>query len=201
MAPFLQRFLSRKRTKRAGTKKRVQPGHVVASPASQSVSPPGDSASNDTDGWQMIQSYRVPSVLGNERLAMSYVAEALKSFHLTRRRLDQLGTAVAEATMNAMEHGNHYNPEIPVILQVFSANQAIAVRISDKGGSSQLLAPEHYETPDIEAKLAELQSPRGWGLFLIQNMVDEMHVRSDAENHSVELVMRLEGTTHTDQNA
>ncbi|HVU71292.1 MAG TPA: SpoIIE family protein phosphatase [Ktedonobacteraceae bacterium] len=156
---------------------------------------------SDQAGWQVVQSYLVPSAPGNERLAMSYVAEAVKPFHLPERRLDQLGTAVAEATMNAMEHGNHYNPELPVTLQVRSSDQAIAVRISDKGGTSQLPTPEEYEAPNIEAKLAELQSPRGWGLFLIQNMVDEMHVLSNEENHTIELILRLEGDNHAHQNA
>ncbi|MDQ3646075.1 MAG: hypothetical protein M3345_03970, partial [Actinomycetota bacterium] len=49
------------------------------------------------------------------------------------------------------------------------------------------------ETPDIEAKLAGLQSPRGWGLFLIKNMVDDMRVWSDELTHTVELVLHLKG--------
>jgi serine/threonine-protein kinase RsbW len=47
--------------------------------------------------------------------------------------------------------------------------------------------------PDLEAKLEGLQSSRGWGLFLIKNMVDEMHITSDAVHHTIELVMHLEG--------
>ena len=35
------------------------------------------------------------------------------------------------------------------------------------------------EAPDLEAKLAGEQKPRGWGLFLIQNMVDDVRVASD----------------------
>lgn len=151
-----------------------------------------------TDGWRVLRTYLIPSEVGNERLAMTYVGETIKAFHLSERRLEQLGTAVAEATMNAMEHGNNYNPEIPVTLQIRSSDQAIAVRISDKGGPP---APEEYEAPDIEAKLAELQSPRGWGLFLIQNMVDEMHVLSDKETHTIELILHLEGDPHASENA
>ena len=45
--------------------------------------------------------------------------------------------------------------------------------------------------PDLEAKLAGLQRPRGWGLFLIKNMVDEAHESTDGELHTLELVMRL----------
>ena len=46
---------------------------------------------------------------------------------------------------------------------------------------------------DLEAKLAGLQTPRGWGLFLIENMVDEMNVLSDEVHHTIELVVYIEG--------
>ena len=52
--------------------------------------------------------------------------------------------------------------------------------------------------PDLEAKLAGLQRPRGWGLFLIKNMVDELHESRDGEHHTVELVVRVEGDEHGD---
>ena len=60
------------------------------------------------------------------------------------------------------------------------------VRITDHGGGAEI--PE-AETPDLDAKLAGLQSPRGWGLFLIKNMVDEMNVSGDSEHHVIELVL------------
>ena len=47
--------------------------------------------------------------------------------------------------------------------------------------------------PDLEAKLAGLQKPRGWGLFLIENMVDELRVSDADGRHTVELVLNLEG--------
>jgi anti-sigma regulatory factor (Ser/Thr protein kinase) len=48
-------------------------------------------------------------------------------------------------------------------------------------------------SPNLEAKLEGLQSPRGWGLFLIKNMVDEMNLISDADKHTIELVFYLTG--------
>jgi anti-sigma regulatory factor (Ser/Thr protein kinase) len=66
----------------------------------------------------------------------------------------------------------------------------LTVRITDEGISGPIVEPE---TPDLDLKLAGLQKPRGWGLFLIENMVDEIRV-SDAEGrHTVELVLNLEG--------
>ena len=46
--------------------------------------------------------------------------------------------------------------------------------------------------PDLEAKLAGLQRARGWGLFLIKEMVDSAHETSDGKLHTLELGMRLD---------
>jgi anti-sigma regulatory factor (Ser/Thr protein kinase) len=122
---------------------------------------------------------------------MERVAGAVKKLGLPAQRLERLKTAVAEATMNAMEHGNRYRSEVPVVIQVLSSDVDLLVRITDRGGSP-IPGPDK-EVPDLEAKLEGLQSPRGWGLFLIKNMVDEMHITSDAVHHTIELVMHLEG--------
>lgn len=153
------------------------------------------------DAWRLLGTRQIPSEAGNERLAMAYIEEMLQHIDLPARRVEQLKTAVAEATMNAMEHGNHYDPEVPVTIQVLSTEHSLAVRISDTGGNGDESADQQYEAPDIEAKLAEMQSPRGWGLFLIQNMVDEMHVFNDKQTHTIELILHLEGASHARENA
>ncbi|MCA9947163.1 MAG: SpoIIE family protein phosphatase, partial [Anaerolineales bacterium] len=130
--------------------------------------------------------FEIPSAPGNERLAMEQVAEVVADL-LPDGHLQKLKTAVAEATMNAMEHGNKYDPDKPAQLKVLVDETAVRVTITDQGGGPPLKTATH---PDLEAKLAGEQSPRGWGLFLIQNMVDEMHVHQDAQQHTIELVMR-----------
>ena len=108
----------------------------------------------------------------------------------TAARLERLKTAVAETTMNAMEHGNHYKPDLPVEIIVRASNQQVIVSICDFGGKEVIPASE---TPDLEAKLASLQSPRGWGLFLIKNMVDEMDIRTEQDRHTIDLILNLQG--------
>ena len=151
---------------------------------------PSGKAKQD-DARRALVELSVPSEPGNERLTMERVAEAVKELGLSEQRLERLKTAVGEATMNAMEHGNRYNPEVPVKIQVLASDADLLVRITDQGGSPVPLPDK--EVPDLEAKLEGLQSPRGWGLFLIKNMVDEMHITSDAVHHTIELVMHLEG--------
>jgi PAS domain S-box-containing protein len=141
---------------------------------------------------RMISELSMPSEPGNERQATEEVARAVSGLGLPERTLERLKTAVAEATMNAMEHGNRYDPDVPVKIQVWLLEESLLVRIIDRGGSPPP-SPNATEVPDLEAKLAGMQTPRGWGLFLIKNMVDEVRVSGNPDHHTVELVMLLKG--------
>ena len=58
----------------------------------------------------------------------------MQGLGLSEARLERLKTAVAEATMNAIEHGNGNRPEIPVEVEVTQNSDEIVVAISDQGG-------------------------------------------------------------------
>ena len=144
---------------------------------------------------RVLTEFSLPSELGNERQAVQPVVEAVQSL-ISGKRLERLKTAVAEATMNAIEHGNESDPKLPVQIRVLADDQQITVQVSDQGGERPIADPE---APDLEAKLAGKQTPRGWGLFLIKNMVDDMRVSSDAKRHTIELILNLKGDDDVSQ--
>jgi serine phosphatase RsbU (regulator of sigma subunit)/anti-sigma regulatory factor (Ser/Thr protein kinase) len=148
----------------------------------------GDGSSGGGEQRQVLARFEMPSKPGNERRAMERVSDIVAPLRLPPAKLDRLKTAVAEATMNAMEHGNHYAEDKPVLIEVSRDSLHLTVSITDRGGGRFM--PE-AEAPDLTAKLAGQQSPRGWGLFLIQNMVDEMHVITDEVHHTLNLVIHL----------
>jgi anti-sigma regulatory factor (Ser/Thr protein kinase) len=142
-----------------------------------------------------LDAFTLPSEPGNERLALARVADSLAEVGLPGPRLERLKTAVAEATMNAIEHGNGNRAEIPVEVEVTQNGDEITVAITDQGGE------EHHdsgaaEEPDLLKKLDGGQSPRGWGLFLIRNMVDAMDVTTDGQRHTIWLTMHTGGVAH-----
>ena len=139
---------------------------------------------------RVLEEFSMPSESGNERAVMERVAEAVAGLGLANRRLERLKTAVSEATMNAIEHGNQNRPDLPVGIRVMVNEEEVLVEIIDQGGERPI--PD-AEIPDIEAKLAGLQKPRGWGLFLIKNMVDDLRTSTTEDRHVVELVMKLKG--------
>ena len=155
------------------------------------VSPVLPASTNDES--RVLTEFELPSEPGNERRAFAIVTESVQELGLPDDQLEKLKTAVAEATMNAIEHGNHNDPRVPVGITASVENQDLVVRITD-GGGSDILA--HPEAPDLEAKLDGRQKARGWGLFLIESMVDEMDVTSDGTTRTVELIFHLKGDAH-----
>jgi len=149
-----------------------------------------DAAEAAASGPTLVTAFSIPGEEGNERLAMDRVAAAIADQGLPPARLERLKTAVSEATMNAIEYGSQGRPEIPVDIEVETTEEAIVVRITDRALSGAV--PGDAEAPDIERKLAGEQKPRGWGLFLIKNMVDSMDVTEDGSTQTVTLTMARE---------
>ncbi len=142
------------------------------------------------ENWKILGEFSLPSEAGIERVASEKVLELLIEIPLKKTQVDRLKTAVSEATMNAIEHGNHFDRNKPVIITVSASEKTISVQISDLGGD--IIIPDN-KVPDLEAKLAGLESPRGWGMFIIRRMVDHLEILSGEDHHTVVLSMFLEG--------
>jgi anti-sigma regulatory factor (Ser/Thr protein kinase) len=137
-----------------------------------------------------LASFALASVPGGERLALAQVAESVADLSLPPERLDKLKTAVAEATMNAIEHGNGSRPDLAVDIEVFYSGAELIVTVTDRGGRGDAGWAGGGETPDLARKLSGEQRPGGWGLFLIRHMVDGMEVTTDGERRTVRLTVR-----------
>jgi len=135
--------------------------------------------------WRTVAVFNIASSPGNERVAMEQVAGAARSY-VTTVCLERLKTATAEAVMNAMEHGNKYQAELKVHIELHVSPDALLLEVTDQG--KDRVAPKERD-PDLDAKLAGLDTPRGWGLFLIRNMVDEVTLTSGPDFHRLELLM------------
>ncbi len=109
---------------------------------------------------------------------------------------DNVGAGATGDSTYILEALLTLNVAVPTILTIVdpeavdvavrASEAAISVSITDHGGG-----PPAFESPapDLEAKLAGLQTPRGWGLFLIEKMVDSMRVTTDGAHHTIELIM------------
>ena len=112
---------------------------------------------------------RLPSKLGYEKVAMNTASSVAKLMGFAEDRVEDLKTAVAEACINAMEHGNKLDGSLSIGVVLSIAADSLEVKVTDTGDG-----PQHVTLPpDIDKKMLGEEDPRGMGMFLIQALVDE----------------------------
>jgi serine/threonine-protein kinase RsbW len=133
---------------------------------------------------------RLPSRLGYEKVAMSTAAAVAKLVGLRPDRIEDLKTAVAEACINAIEHGNRLNEKLSVGVILSASDDILEVKVIDDGQGMKT----HPAKPDIDRKMLGQEDPRGMGMFLIQALVDEAEwvAGIDGKSSYVRLVIRLD---------
>jgi serine/threonine-protein kinase RsbW len=133
---------------------------------------------------------RLPSRLGYEKVAMSTAASVAKLMGFRDERIDDLKTAIAEACINAIEHGNRLNEKLSVGVVLSAGTEALEIKVMDDGKGMQ----SQPMKPDIDKKMHGEEDPRGMGMFLIQALVDEAEwvVGTNGKGSYVRLVIRLD---------
>jgi serine/threonine-protein kinase RsbW len=135
----------------------------------------------------------IPNQLGYERIAMACSATFAKIVGFSSERVEDLKTAVSEACINAMEHGNKNDPNARVVVNMHYEDRVFSVSVMDQG-KGEWNSDECCEEPDIEKKIMKLQTPRGLGIFLIRNLVDqvEFDLTTD-EGNMVRMIFKITG--------
>jgi len=141
---------------------------------------------NETPGEVRLS---LPSYIGYERMAMDAAAAMAKMMGFSASRVEDLRTAVSETCINAIEHGNKLNAANRVDVVVRSEAEILTVQVFDNGaGFVNVL----HTVPRLDEKIHGNGNPRGWGLFLIEKLVDQVEFKTMPElGHVTTLTMRL----------
>ena len=130
----------------------------------------------------------LPNKLGYERIAMQCAASFAKIVGFLPDRIEDVKTAVSEACLNAMEHGNKCHPDKRVVITMNYEEGVFSVTVVDEGEGIEMLP----EDPDIEQKIENLETPRGLGIFLIKNLVDQVEFnKMTNEGHMVRMEIKM----------
>jgi len=114
---------------------------------------------------------KLPSEQGYEKMAMHVAAELAEMMGFTEGRVEDLRTAVSEACINAMEHGNTFDGDTKVFVVMTAHDDRLAIDVLDEGHSGP--PPTEVLAPDLEAQFEGRLPPGGMGLFVIKALVDE----------------------------
>ena len=130
----------------------------------------------------------LPNKLGYERIAMGSVAAFAKGIGFLPSRIEDLKTAVAEACINAVQHGNKDRPNARVIVSMDFKDGALNVSVFDEGDGFA----RETKDPDIARIMENLDPPIGFGTFLMKRLMDQVVYRKLGDHrHEVRMTMKL----------
>ena len=135
----------------------------------------------------VVTELRLPSRLGFEKVAMSTAASVAGLMGFSNDRVEDLKTAVSEACINAIEHGNKLNESLSVVVTLAMGADSLEVKIRDQGQGVR----QEIQVPDMQRKIMGEEDPRGMGMFLIQALVDKAEYVSEPAGSYARLVIRL----------
>ena len=129
----------------------------------------------------------LPNMIGYERIAMASTASFAKMFGFPPERIEDMKTVVAEAAINAMQHGNKGRPDAEVTIFIKFKDDAIRIAVMDEGDGIKEVLPK----PNIDRIMNNLEPPIGFGVFLIQQLADEVEFNIDTgKGHCMGMVIK-----------
>ena len=117
-------------------------------------------------------------------LVASQAASALAAWvGMSADRVDEVRKAVVEACINAFEHSRAAERRVDATFLVWGGGEPerLEIRVHDNGVG---FSPAAVEDPKIEQMLHR-ERKRGWGLKIIQGLMDEVRILSGAKGTTV----------------
>ena len=116
----------------------------------------------------------LPNELGYAKVVWQLIGWLAPRLPLAASRVADLQTAVSEACINAIEHGNQLVPSSRIHVRLIMTPAYIEAVVRDEG--IVRFQPVKTQPASIEQKVAGLAQPRGMGLLLMQQLADECEV-------------------------
>lgn len=137
---------------------------------------------------EQLVELKLPNILGSEKVAIEKAVSIAEKMGFSSDRIEDLKTAIAEACINAIEHGNKFNENTKVGVTFASNDTSLEVVVHDEGdGVDPAKIPKNRFSKD------GLPRRRGYGVFLISNLVNEFSIeKKPGEGNNVKMLIHLD---------
>ena len=131
---------------------------------------------------------KLPSTLASvntvEAMALSFAAQA----GFAEELCSHLAMVAREAAVNAVVHGNRYDPGKQVTARFEAGRQGLRISVADEGAGLDVSAIPDPLAPE------NLMRSSGRGIFLMKSFMDEVTFRSLSPGTETTLIKRRTGT-------
>ena len=130
---------------------------------------------------------QLPNTLGSEKAAIEEAVTVAEKMGFSKDRIEDLKTALAEACINAIEHGNKFDENTKVGITVAADDKTLQVVVHDEGDGI-----DEEKIPKIRTTENGFPKRRGYGVFLMSNLVNEFSFENrPGGGNNVKLLMHL----------
>jgi serine/threonine-protein kinase RsbW len=135
----------------------------------------------------MRVSYRMDSTLESVNQAEEIATKLAARLGFEDEDVNRISMAVREAAVNAVLHGNAYDPEKKVTVGLENTGGKLVITVTDEGLG---LNPENIPDPLAPENLLK-QSGRG--IFLMRAFMDEVRIRNLEPGTEVTMIKNVHG--------
>lgn len=122
-------------------------------------------------------------MLPDMELTAAHTAEAMARFiELDEGEIEEVKTALIEACINAIEHSRSEDGRLQIDFEITAG--ALTILIADRGHGFDVEAVRE----ELRRRRQRGERQRGWGLFLMEELVDEVDVESARDGTTITLV-------------
>lgn len=121
-----------------------------------------------SDEYEMV----IPMGSDTELIAAHTVEQIARRVNFRPEAINQIKTALIEACINAAEHS--LSPDRKIYQRFRVENDRLVVTVASRGVVPASLAPTNGQDAGARNEKEDAKSRRGWGLKLIQTLMDEV---------------------------
>ena len=129
---------------------------------------------------------KLPVIANMELVAVQTAEVVAKHMDLSEDKAAEISMALIEACINAFEHSQAQNN---VFIHFILEENSLVIKVIDQGIGFD---KTKVEIPAIENKLGTDERKRGWGLQLIQELMDSVEFESGKDGTTVTMTKNKE---------
>jgi anti-sigma regulatory factor (Ser/Thr protein kinase) len=129
---------------------------------------------------------KLPIIANMELVAVQTAEVVAKHMDLSEDKAAEISMALIEACINAFEHSQAQNN---VFIHFILEENSLVIKVIDQGIGFD---KAKVEIPAIENKLGTDERKRGWGLQLIQELMDSVEFESGKDGTTVTMTKNKE---------
>lgn len=112
-----------------------------------------------------------------------FVSAQAEKHGFAEAQINDIRLAVDEACTNVIKHAYSYDDSKDFNVDLEFNNSALSIEITDFGAGFN---PSKYQAPNLQKRIKQ-KKRGGMGIFLIQNLMDELSYDSDGDKNVIRM--------------